>query len=188
MINKENLVKFLNEEIFKNNTLDIHEETLEHMIRCSNVAYEFGKYIRLDKTQLELLSKSALLHDIGKLKINPSILYKKDRLTNLEFQKIKEHTLCDFEFEEEEINQVIRYHHERPDKRGYFGCDGSKLSDFVKIMSIVDAYDVMSNKRCYKDYIFSKVEIVNDISSNIGKQFDEKYGLLFLNFLKSYNI
>lgn len=183
MYSKKQLENYLNKEVLKGEFPKEHFETLEHMRRCYDIALSFGKFINLNEKNLELLVKSAFFHDIGKLFVNPNVLYKKGKLTEAEFSEIKGHTLCDFKFNEEIINDVIKFHHERPDMRGYYGCDENKLSDFIKIISIIDSFDVMTHKRCYKDSVLSKEDVLNDIKSNLGKQFDENFGLLFLNFL-----
>ena len=184
MIFDRNTVVFFKEEMCPLNYKE-HKETIRHMLRCAYTAYKFAEYIGLNDKDKALLSKSALLHDIGKFRIPIGILYKRGRLSDNEFAIIKTHTeyLNISNKLDDVILEVIHNHHERPDCKGYRGINANNLHDFVKIMSIIDAYDVMMHKRCYKDNILSKEQICMEISNNMGKQFDCKYAMLFISFL-----
>lgn len=166
-----------------------HSETVNHMVRCANIAHEFGKYLGLSKKDLEKLTECALLHDIGKFYVNPEILYKEGRLTDEEFMEIKRHTDYDGLLKKADmsVRHCIRYHHDNVVKTGYHKIDVSKKHDFVKIISLIDCYDVMSNKRCYKDYTLTIDEIIEDIYKNLGRQFDLNYGHKFIGFLTELN-
>ena len=184
MIFDRSTVIFFKEEMSPLNYKE-HKETIRHMLRCACIAYKFAEYIGLNDKDKALLSKSALLHDIGKFRIPTGILYKRGRLSDNEFAVIKTHTeyLNVSNKLDNIVLEVINFHHERPDCKGYKGINANELHDFVKIISIIDAYDVMMNKRCYKNIVLSKEQIYMEIFNNIGKQFDCKYALLFLNFL-----
>lgn len=164
--------------------MDLHKETLLHMERCSQIAKEFGAFLNLSENEISLLSECALKHDLGKLFIPVEILYKKDKLTDEEFQIIKSHTNYKFETESKEVQESIAFHHERADGLGYYKVNYDNLSMYPKIISLIDCYDVMNNKRSYKNTIKSKEDIILDIESNLGKHFDRHLGEQFIEFLK----
>lgn len=190
MFCNKDLLEFIKTSILGNKS---HNETIEHMYRCSVIAEEFGNFIGLPKDEIKILKISALLHDMGKFFVEPSILYKEGKLTETEFNHIKKHTdilygYDDFCFDETGIiKEVMTFHHERYDGKGYHNISTKELSKFVKIMVIIDCYDVMSNKRCYKNYICDMNSIKLELINNIGTQFDDKYTMLFINYLNWKN-
>lgn len=167
------------------------------MKRCSMVANSFGKFLNLTKEELRILTLSAYFHDIGKLDITPILLYKPE-ITEEEFQSIKNHTLIKKEYigkfsifnitDKELLRSLllsIQYHHERPDGKGYYKKNISYLPKIVKIVAIIDSYDVMVNKRSYKDEVKDLTEVITEFESLLGIQFDKEYGEKFIEYLKS---
>lgn len=170
-----------------NSILMRNEETISHMKRCANMARQFAIFLGLSINEIIILERCALLHDIGKLFLPSDILYKKGKLTENEFKLIKSHT--SFEIPKMygyEIQEAITYHHERPDGNGYMKMEYENLSMYPKIVALLDVFDVMNNTRCYKDEISDKNAIISEIEYNLDSQFDEKYGKLFIKFLKDY--
>lgn len=161
-----------------------HNESIDHMIRCSHLAIRFGTYIQLKEADIELLGNCALLHDIGKLRLSPSILYKQGKLNNYEFNYIRSHIYFEAKVLNKIVQDCIRFHHERFDGKGYNGLDNKELHDFVHIISLIDCYDAMTNSRSYRLNKFNKDFVINEIRNNIGKQFDMYYGNLFLSMLR----
>lgn len=184
-INKK-LKEILNKENLDKKHISKHEETINHVCLCYIIAKEFGLFLNLSENDVETLSNCALLHDLGKFHINPEILYKKTFLSDDEFDIIKSHVNYK---SNSIINDIvlncIKYHHERPDNMGYSENDYSKVLPFTKIISIIDSFDVMSNKRSYKSTTLNLESAINEIRNNIGKQFDEYYGNLFISFLET---
>lgn len=165
-----------------NMILKVHEESLQHMLRCRDYAIEFGEYLGFNKVDLDLLGKCALLHDIGKLVLEPTILYKPAKLTQEEYKYVQTH--CDYEVTHlrEEIQLVIKYHHTHPEV--YKSKIEEKNSKFIKIITLIDAFDAMSHKRIYKNYECSLEEVIEEIEKNLGSQFDNYYGNQFINFVE----
>lgn len=117
----------------------------------------------LDDKTIDLLSQSAILHDIGKVGIPDSILLKKDRLTQEEFEEIKSHTIkgrdiiSDVEGaygQHEFLNiakTIAEFHHEKWDGSGYpYGLKGKEIPLYARMMSIIDVYDALTSERPYK--------------------------------------
>lgn len=131
---------------------------------AKDVTMKYG--MKLSSEDIELMAISAMLHDIGKVGIPDSILLKKGRLTQEEFQKMKEHTLIGGEMlkktrshlcveTEGFLNfawEIACYHHEYWDGSGYpYGLRGEQIPLSARIMCIVDVYDALRSKRPYKE-------------------------------------
>ncbi len=112
--------------------------------------------------QIELMVNASALHDVGKIAIPDNILLKPGRLTDEEYAEMKKHTIygCQmlehFKQEENEFYQycydICRYHHERYNGKGYpDGLQGDEIPVWAQVVSIVDVYDALVNKRVYKD-------------------------------------
>jgi putative two-component system response regulator len=132
------------------------------------------------------VASSARLHDIGKIAIPDSILNKPDKLTEEEFEIMKEHVNAG----EKIIDKImirthednfwnnaktfIRYHHEHWDGTGYpHGFKGPEIPLLGRILALVDVYDALISERVYKK-AFGHEKAVEIIKSESGKQFDPK--------------
>nr|WP_300997557.1 HD domain-containing phosphohydrolase [Exiguobacterium sp.] len=141
-------------------TLDARDSyTAGHSERVAAYSVELATALRLPSHQIELLRKSALLHDIGKIGVRDDVLLKEGRLTDEEFAQIQEHPTIGIHI----LNQItlpdslqpilagVRSHHERIDGRGYpDGLAGETIPLFGRIMAIADAYDAMTSDRPYR--------------------------------------
>jgi len=130
---------------------------LEHSINVSVLMTIFAKHLHIDREIIHELATGALLHDIGKIKIEDEILNKPGKFTDSEFDKMKNHARYSKEALEEAglsgiAVDIAGYHHERLDGNGYpFGLKGDEISQYVRMISIVDVYDALTAKRVYKD-------------------------------------
>lgn len=130
--------------------------TYMHTERVCLYALKLGKSLNLSKKRLMLLKQAALLHDIGKLGIPDSILNKPDRLTDSEFQTIKNHPQKGYDIlkgakELEPIANLVLCHHEKYDGSGYpNGLSGDDIPYLAKIITIADSFDVITSTRPYK--------------------------------------
>ena len=153
------------------------DETEEHALRMTNLAFKLGDKVNLNDEQLNILSLLATLHDIGKVTISEEILSKKSKLTTEEWEKIKEHPKMGYRIASasEEFAPVAKYilhHHERWDGTGYpSGLKGKDIPLLSRIITIVDAYDVMTNGRPYKKAM-DKEEVIKELRDCAGSQFD----------------
>jgi putative two-component system response regulator len=140
---------------------------------------------QLDPKSIELMVKSAPLHDIGKIGIPDSILMKEGPLTDEQFNIMKTHTTLGFQAIEsaEKLSgktmYFLRYakeiaysHHECWDGNGYpQGLSGNDIPLSARLMSIADVYDALINKRVYKPP-FSHDDAVQIIKEGKGSRFD----------------
>lgn len=144
----------------------------------------FAHFLNNDKN-IEMLFKSAPLHDIGKARIPDYILLKPARFEPEEFEIMKTHTACGrdtiFQAETEYGQEVpffkyakeITYsHHEKWDGSGYpEGLVGDDIPISARLIAVADVYDALISHRVYKEGI-SHREAVQIISENKGRHFD----------------
>ncbi|MGV6807457.1 MAG: HD-GYP domain-containing protein, partial [bacterium] len=132
--------------------------TLEHCLNVSILAIAFGRHLRLEKTDIEKLGICGLLHDVGKMQVPDEILNKPDKLTDEEMDVMRSHATLGRELlmsKKDAMTYTIDVtfnHHERVDGTGYpRGLHAHEISDFAKIITIVDAFDAMTSDRCYDE-------------------------------------
>ncbi len=142
---------------------------------------------QLTEANIQLLVKSAPLHDIGKVGIPDSILLKPGPLTTEEFQIMKQHTIIGknaihtAENSLGEHNVFLRYaheiaycHQEKWDGSGYpQGLEGNDIPLSARLMSLADVYDALRCRRAYKEPIEHE-ETVNIIKNSSGEHFDPR--------------
>jgi putative two-component system response regulator len=138
----------------------------------------------LDDETIDLLCKSAPLHDIGKVGVSDKILLKPGKLTGQEFEEMKHHTnygrdaILSAEKKLGEISflrfarEIAYTHHERWDGSGYpEGLRGDQIPVPGRLMAVADTYDALTSKRVYKSQL-SHEEAVHIILEAKGSQFD----------------
>ncbi|MBE9515687.1 MAG: HD-GYP domain-containing protein [Proteobacteria bacterium] len=135
---------------------DKDEYTALHSLRVCILALVFGRHLDLPVEGLNILGMGALLHDVGKMRIDTSLLNKPGKLTEPEFDEVKSHVPKGVEILEatsgipRDAIDVARFHHERFDGTGYSGGrTGEEISLFGQIGGIVDCYDAITSDRSY---------------------------------------
>ncbi|TAL05659.1 MAG: HD-GYP domain-containing protein [Porticoccaceae bacterium] len=172
---------------------DMNEYTAEHCLNVCVLAIAFGRHLRMSEEELRLLGLCGLLHDVGKMRIPSEILDKPGRLTQEEFAIMKQHTVVGYELLQEQSTSlntaaldVALNHHERPDRGGYpRGLGERELTEFSRIIAVVDAYDAITSNRCYAPALPS-AEAQKIIFENRGTQFDEAIALQFIQAIGPY--
>ena len=151
------------------NSRDIDEYLTSHCVNVALLSSMLGKWLNLPKKDLTLLTYSAFLHDIGKTKVNQTILNKPSKLTKSEFEEIKKHSIYSYDlvknipYLDESVSLGVLMHHERLDGSGYpLGLKEDKISAFAKIIGITDMFDAMTSDRVYskKQNPFKVLEIM----------------------------
>lgn len=173
--------------------LEIYDSyTRGHSDNVSEIAVRFGKYLGLPEDDINKLYWAGLLHDVGKLFINNSILNKKTKFTDYEYDEMKKHTIKGYELLSKrtglkEIANIILYHHERYDGKGYpEKLYGESIPYLSRIINICDSFDAMVSERPYKNSMTVE-EAITEIKNVSGKQFDKNIANKFTDFvLKNY--
>lgn len=156
IMNELNDYPIILENIIK--TKNINKYLYRHCVNVSAITLMIGKWFELDDNILKDLVKSAVLHDIGKLKINNEVLNKKGKLTKEEFEEIKRHPYQSYKIAKtieglnENVLLGILMHHEKEDGTGYpFNLKENEIVKFAKIIAVADIFDAMTSKRVYHE-------------------------------------
>lgn len=203
------LINNLKEEVDRNKTLFINTalslaSTIEakdkytrgHTERVTKysmmIADEISRshVVDLPKSFFENLYIAGLLHDIGKIAVPESILCKIDKLTDEEYEAIKQHPQRGAEIlqalpEFKEALSGVLFHHERFDGKGYpNGLKEEEIPLMAAIIAVADTYDAMTSNRPYRKAL-SKEQARQEISKNAGIQFSPLVAEVFLRLLDS---
>lgn len=177
-------------------------ESGEHVKRISSltralmaeVSQMYPEY-SMPKSEIEKIAMSSVLHDVGKISIPDQILNKPGRLTNEEFEIMKQHTTLGSEMLQKISNimedgiynysyDICRHHHERWDGRGYpDGLSGDDISIWAQVVSVADVYDALTAERVYKK-AFSHEKAVDMINNGECGMFNPKVLKAFENVIK----
>ncbi|NLO36096.1 MAG: HD-GYP domain-containing protein [Clostridiaceae bacterium] len=150
--------------------------TIGHARRVEKYCEIIANEMHLSADRTKVLKYASLLRDIGKIGISESILNKKDRLTDAEYEEIKKHPvigaqmLGDIQFLKREV-KIIRAHHVHYDGSGYPADAGeeSKMLE-AQILCVADSFDAMTSDRAYRAAM-SLEEAIDELQRNAGSQF-----------------
>lgn len=166
--------------------------TYAHSVNVAVLCCAMGMGMLLTETELEYLVTAALLHDLGKLQIDPKILNKPGRLTSEEYDIMKKHPVLSFELLSDRfdisahIKRTVLFHHENVDGSGYpNGLTGPEQSILVKILHVADVYDALTAKRPYKKE-YSPFEAAEYLMGAGGMMFDRDVVSKFIEMIPLY--
>lgn len=148
-----------------------------HSRRVAQYAEMIAKEIGYNTNFVEKVKLSALLHDIGKIGIDESILRKSEKLTLEEKKEIERHPSVGKKILEplsslEDIFPGVEEHHEKYDGSGYpKGLKGEEISILGRIIAVADTLDAMTSDRPYRKGLSIETTL-NEIKNQEGKQFD----------------
>ncbi len=162
--------------------------TKGHSERVAKYASQIAKKMGKNERQQEEIYELGLLHDIGKIGISEEIINKKGKLTDEEFDQIKQHTIIGWDILKT-INEIpwlskgARWHHERFDGKGYpDGLAGKDIPEEARIICLADSYDAMTSKRSYS-YPRSQSDVRKEIERCSGTQFDPEIAVYLLQMI-----
>lgn len=168
-----------------------------HIKRTSDVVKIFAQKLidesfGLDPQFLDLVIRSAPMHDLGKIGVDDAVLRKQGKFTDEEYCKMKKHSEIGYrmvgeilsEVEEPDFvhvaENVAHYHHEKVDGTGYpMGLKQDEIPIEARIMALADVFDALVSKRCYKE-AFSYDEAFSIIEKDAGRHFDKQLTRIFL--------
>jgi putative nucleotidyltransferase with HDIG domain len=164
-----------------------------HSERVSEMAVNLARRLGYSELEIEFIEYAAILHDIGKIGIADSILGKRGSLTDEEYEKVKQHPVIGAKIIEsieflKKCSNTVLHHHERYDGKGYpDGLKGEEIPKFARLLAIVDSYDAMNSDRPYRKKL-SEVEILNELETQAGKQFDPEMVKEFISIIKEERV
>ncbi|MBO8127121.1 MAG: HD-GYP domain-containing protein, partial [Firmicutes bacterium] len=166
-----------------------NHEADDHARRMQDMVLKMAKKLGLSDSETDDLCLLAALHDIGKIGIPEEILKKPGKLSEAEWEAIKKHPEIGYKIargipETAHIAEAILHHHERWDGTGYpQGLRGTQIPFYSRIISIVDAFDVMTHERAYKR-AYSAGQALDELVRCSGTQFQPELVLIFLELIK----
>lgn len=169
------------------------KSTYYHSLNVAIISTIISLGLKLDTDSLIGVTKAALLHDIGKMKVNKEILDKPDLLTKCEYEDIQMHSLYGYSMlREENLDQYIKtgvlFHHENYDGTGYpLGLNKDNIPNIASIIHFADIYEAMTAKRTYKESI-SVSECVEYMMSLSGTIVSPEVLKSFLLYFPAYEI
>ncbi len=153
--------------------------TKGHSERVAQYSKAIAEELKWDKNEIELIDWGGMLHDVGKIGIYDSILKKKGKLTDDEYNNIKLHPLIgaqivkDISFLESIIPYILE-HHERFDGKGYpKGVAGEDISIKGRLIAVADSFDAMTTDRPYRKALKPE-DALKEVLRNSGTQFDSE--------------
>lgn len=147
-----------------------------HSRRVAKYSEIIAKTFELPKNIIENLRVAGILHDIGKIGISDNILLKPGKLTDEEYEEIKQHPIISnrilYSVGLSDITmKAISCHHERYDGKGYpFGLTGDDMDIECQIIGVADAFDAMTSTRSYREALTLKAAIL-ELVKHKGTQF-----------------
>ncbi|MBR6237993.1 MAG: HD-GYP domain-containing protein [Lachnospiraceae bacterium] len=163
------------------NAIDAKDQyTHGHSTRVAEYSRKIAEHYGKSPAECDEIYQIALLHDVGKIGIDESIINKDGKLTDEEYATIKQHPVLGAQILKsitEYPNLIIgaKYHHERYDGKGYPDrLKGDDIPEIARIISVADAYDAMTSKRSYRAPIPQQT-VREEIVKGSGTQFDPKF-------------
>ena len=182
---QHNIIMTLSEVIEK-----MSYETSYHIQRVSSLMFLMAQKCGFSKIECENLRLASKMHDVGKISIPDHILKKPDKLTAEEFNIIKNHTIVGYDILKKTDHATFRlaadialYHHEKFSGEGYpHGLAGNDIPFAARIMAIIDVFDALISRRCYKEP-YTMEDTINIIQGEKGRHFDPDLVDLFIDSL-----
>jgi len=150
-----------------------------HSVRVAAYSEAIGKQLGLNSATLDTIHRSCLLHDIGKIAVDETILAKRGRLNEMEREKMDMHVLIG----ENILRPIsllhpllpgVRHHHEKFDGSGHpDGLRGEEIPIEARIMAVADAFDAMTSSRPYRKPM-PEEDALSELRDAAGTQFDPR--------------
>lgn len=145
--------------------------TYSHLLNSALVAGVFADWLSINSQEKDMLILCAFYYDLGKLLLPPYLLWKTEKLTNEEFELMRNHTVLGFKAVmntplDSNIKRSMVMHHERMDGRGYpRGIKGNEIDFYSKMLAIIDTYEAMASPRTYRQSIHP-LNIIHDFEQH----------------------
>lgn len=163
--------------------------TSGHSLRVRKYAMRLAKYIGLDEHNMKRLRLAAKLHDIGKIGLAEGILNKPAKLSDREFDLVKEHPVIGERIlrpiiRSRVVLSAIRSHHERFDGGGYpDGLRGEEIPFLARLLTVADCFDALTSARAYRAAM-SQEDALGLLHEGMATQFDPHLVPPFLRMIR----
>lgn len=166
-----------------------------HSENVANLALELCRALGIRGKKKDMIITACLIHDIGKIAVEPTVLAKHEKLSIAESIKLKMHPAISARIARQaglsnNVVEMIYYHHVWFNGNGYPGeaCKkGARIPIGARIMAICDAYDTMISHRAYKEEV-SKEDAIKELQKFSVKQFDPKIVEVFIKIIGTDNV
>ncbi len=185
--NKDLFLQVVSALVAAIDTKDVY--TKGHSSRVAQYSKMIAKRLGYTEARQDEIYMIGILHDVGKIGIQITVLNKKGALTDEEYEIIKKHSVMgDSILQKIENNPKFalgaRHHHERYDGTGYpDALAGDAIPEEARIIAVADAYDAMSSDRSYRDHM-TQDEIKSELINGKGTQFDPKFADIMLEIIE----
>ena len=162
--------------------------TRGHSARVAEYSEKIARLAGKTEEECEEVYYAGLLHDVGKIGIDDSIINKDGKLTDEEYAQIKRHPVIGKQIlssisESPYLSIGANYHHERYDGRGYpQGLKGDDIPEIARIIAVADAYDAMTSRRSYRKTIPQQM-VREELVKGMETQFDPRFARIMLHLL-----
>ena len=160
-----------------------------HSGRVAEYSREIARRAGYEGKELEDIYMMGLLHDVGKIGIPDAVINKPVKLTDEEYDIIKNHPVLGARIlgnikEMPKLANGARWHHERYDGKGYpDGLSGEDIPEEARIIAVADSYDAMTSHRSYRKSLPQEV-VREEIEKGKGTQFDPRFACIMLEMME----
>ena len=167
--------------------------TLAHSLNCSIYTALLARSCGFSIPKIKIITCGALLHDMGKIEIDRTVLNKPSSLTEDEFKIMQQHPALGFNLlakKRLEISSLVAHmawqHHEKIDGSGYpRGLQGDEILSYARLLAITDVYEAITANRPYRKAMTPQ-DAYNFIEAGLGTSFDQEFGEIFLSKIALY--
>lgn len=166
--------------------------TQKHSETVSRYSGAVAARMGLTEVEIKRIAMAGLLHDVGKIGVPDHILNKPSKLTDEEFEIVKQHPTLGKNILEHisSINDIldyVEYHQERYDGKGYpKGIEKDHIPLGARIVAVADAFHAMTSSRPYRKTPLTLEGAIEELQKNSGTQFDPKVVSVFLEMLNEW--
>ncbi len=163
--------------------------TSGHSIRVAQYSREIAKRLGRSGEEQKEIYMTGLLHDVGKIGVPDAIINKPSRLSDDEYNMIKNHPVMGARILKNitELPKLVtgaRWHHEHFDGTGYPDrLSGMEIPEAARIVAVADAYDAMTSKRSYRD-VLSQEYVRGELEKGKGTQFDPQFAEVMIQMIE----
>jgi len=167
------------------NLRQIDDSIFAHSLNVAMISRMLGHWLKLSDEDLDTLTLSAALHDVGKFLLPEELLNKEDKLSDEDFELIKSHPIKGYDLLKVQglnshVKQSALMHHERCDGSGYpLGLTRDEIDNYAMIISIADVYDAMTSARKYRAPL-CPFQVIAEFEKDGLSKYHPKYILTFL--------